>query len=93
MTDDKGRIQLRGIHKSFGDFEALKDVNLDIAAREFFALLGPSGSGKSTTLRVIAGLETPDSGTMTVMVSTSPMRRRANGTQPWCSKTMRFIRI
>ncbi len=64
--NDKGRIQLRGIHKSFGDFEALKDVNLDIAAREFFALLGPSGSGKSTTLRVIAGLETPDSGTMTV---------------------------
>ena len=66
MSDDKGRILLRGIHKAFGDFEALKDVDLDIAPGEFFALLGPSGSGKSTTLRVIAGLEAPDRGTITV---------------------------
>ena len=66
MSDDKGRTRLRGIHKAFGDFQALKDVDLDIGPGEFFALLGPSGSGKSTTLRVIAGLETPDRGTVTV---------------------------
>lgn len=62
----KGRVSLRGIHKSFGTFDALKGIDLDIEPEEFFALLGPSGSGKTTTLRVIAGLETPDAGSMSV---------------------------
>ena len=66
MSDGKGRVTLRGIEKHFGTFHALKGIDLDIEPQEFFALLGPSGSGKSTTLRVIAGLETPDAGTMTV---------------------------
>lgn len=66
MSAEKGRISLKGIRKRFGTFEALKGIDLEIAPREFFALLGPSGSGKSTTLRVIAGLETPDQGTMNV---------------------------
>lgn len=66
MNEKKGRVSLSGIRKVFGDFEALKGIDLDIEPVEFFALLGPSGSGKSTTLRVIAGLETPDAGTMTV---------------------------
>lgn len=66
MSGDKGRVLLRGIHKAFGSFVALKDVDLEIEPGEFFALLGPSGSGKSTTLRVIAGLETPNRGTVTV---------------------------
>lgn len=66
MNGDKGRVSLKGIHKRFGSFEALKGINLNIQPREFFALLGPSGSGKSTTLRVIAGLETPDDGELSV---------------------------
>lgn len=66
MSSKKGRVSLSGIRKVFGDFEALKGIDLEIEPVEFFALLGPSGSGKSTTLRVIAGLETPDAGTMTV---------------------------
>jgi ABC-type sugar transport system ATPase subunit len=66
MSDGKGRVTLRGIAKNYGSFQALKGIDLDIEPQEFFALLGPSGSGKSTTLRVIAGLETPDEGTMTV---------------------------
>ncbi|MEM7462570.1 MAG: ABC transporter ATP-binding protein [Pseudomonadota bacterium] len=66
MNDQKGRVSLRSIEKNFGDFRALKDIDLDIEPSEFFALLGPSGSGKSTTLRVIAGLELPDNGTLTV---------------------------
>jgi ABC-type sugar transport system ATPase subunit len=66
MSDDRGRVSLKGIRKNFGSFQALKGIDLDIEPAEFFALLGPSGSGKSTTLRVIAGLETPDEGTMTV---------------------------
>ncbi|HVW55495.1 MAG TPA: ABC transporter ATP-binding protein [Rhizobiaceae bacterium] len=66
MSDEKGRVTLSGIHKSFGSFKALKGIDLEIEPAEFFALLGPSGSGKSTTLRVIAGLEAPDEGVMTV---------------------------
>jgi multiple sugar transport system ATP-binding protein len=55
-------ITLQGIHKRFGEVEALRGIDLDIADGEFFVLLGPSGAGKTTTLRVIAGLEQPDSG-------------------------------
>jgi ABC-type sugar transport system ATPase subunit len=63
---NKGRVSLKGIRKRYGSFEALRGIYLDIEAVEFFALLGPSGSGKTTTLRVLAGLEQPDEGTMTV---------------------------
>ncbi|GJL80941.1 MAG: ABC transporter ATP-binding protein [marine bacterium B5-7] len=61
-----GRVTLRGINKRFGSFTALKNVDLDIKPEEFFALLGPSGSGKTTTLRMIAGLETPDEGVIEI---------------------------
>ncbi|NRF67455.1 ABC transporter ATP-binding protein [Aquincola sp. S2] len=55
-------ISLQGITKRFGDITAVDDMRLDIADGEFFVLLGPSGAGKTTTLRLIAGLETPDAG-------------------------------
>lgn len=55
-------IQVEHIVKSFGEFRALKDVNLEIQGGELVALLGPSGCGKTTLLRIIAGLEAPDSG-------------------------------
>ena len=57
-------ISLQGIDKNFGALAALSGVRLDIADGEFFVLLGPSGAGKTTTLRVIAGLERPDAGTV-----------------------------
>ncbi len=57
-------IEIRNISKQFGDFRALDDVNLDIASGELIALLGPSGCGKTTLLRIIAGLETPDAGSI-----------------------------
>ncbi len=57
-------IEVNNIHKSFGSFEVLKDVNLRVEDGELFALLGPSGSGKTSLLRIIAGLELPDSGTI-----------------------------
>ena len=53
---------IRNIHKKFGSFKALVDVNLDIQSGELIALLGPSGCGKTTLLRIIAGLETADQG-------------------------------
>ena len=55
-------IRLEGITKDFGDTRALDDVSLEVRDGEFFVLLGPTGAGKTTTLRVIAGLETQDSG-------------------------------
>lgn len=57
-------IEVRNIRKNFGTFEALKDVSLRVEDGELFALLGPSGSGKTSLLRIIAGLEPPDSGTI-----------------------------
>ena len=55
-------IRASHVSKNFGDFAALTDVSVDIPTGSLTALLGPSGGGKSTLLRIIAGLETPDSG-------------------------------
>jgi sulfate/thiosulfate transport system ATP-binding protein len=55
-------IQVEQINKTFGRFVALNDVSLDFPTGALTALLGPSGCGKTTLLRVIAGLETADSG-------------------------------
>jgi multiple sugar transport system ATP-binding protein len=52
-----GSLRLQGVRKSFGDFEAIKGIDLDIADGEFVVFVGPSGCGKSTLLRMIAGLE------------------------------------
>ncbi|RRI07084.1 ABC transporter ATP-binding protein [Mesorhizobium tamadayense] len=55
-------IHLHNLVKKFGDFTALKTMDLEIADGEFMALLGPSGCGKSTTMNMIAGMEEPTSG-------------------------------
>ncbi|MFM2112081.1 MAG: hypothetical protein RLZZ271_741 [Pseudomonadota bacterium] len=57
-------IEIRNVSKQFGSFQALKGVDLTIDSGELVALLGPSGCGKTTLLRIIAGLETPDAGSI-----------------------------
>jgi putative spermidine/putrescine transport system ATP-binding protein len=59
-------VALSGVEKRYGDVAAVAGVDLDVASGEFFTLLGPSGSGKTTTLRIIAGFEEPDAGTVKV---------------------------
>jgi putative spermidine/putrescine transport system ATP-binding protein len=57
-------VRLSGLRKSYGAVAAVDGVDLEIARGEFFTMLGPSGSGKTTTLRMIAGFERPDAGTI-----------------------------
>ena len=75
-------VVIDGIYKSFGDFDVLKNVSLEIKKGEFFSLLGPSGCGKTTLLRIIAGFEHPDEGTLTLngenVLSLPPNRRPTN---------------
>lgn len=55
-------LSLQNLSKRYGESLAVADLSLDIERKEFFGLLGPSGCGKTTTLRIIAGLESPDTG-------------------------------
>lgn len=59
-------LRARGIHKSFGDHEVLRGMDLEVHRGQVVALIGPSGSGKTTMLRSLNGLETPDGGTIEV---------------------------
>jgi spermidine/putrescine transport system ATP-binding protein len=73
-------IGLEGVSKRFGGVGAVDDVSLEIAEGEFFSLLGPSGCGKTTTLRMVAGFERPDEGSIVLQgndVTTVPANKRA----------------
>lgn len=75
-------LELRAIHASYGSNHVVKGIDLKVARGELIALLGPSGCGKSTTLRLIAGLESPDSGAIRVRgtdVTSLPAHRRSMG--------------
>lgn len=75
-------VELKDINKNYGNFEASKDINFGIEKGKLVALLGPSGSGKTTILRMIAGLETPDSGEILIdgeVVNDIPAAKRGIG--------------
>ncbi|HTW14809.1 MAG TPA: sulfate ABC transporter ATP-binding protein [Nocardioides sp.] len=59
-------IDITGVSKSYGDFVALENINLSLPKGQLTALLGPSGGGKTTLLRIIAGLESPDGGSVVI---------------------------
>jgi len=59
-------IKIANLCKSYGDFEALKDLSLEIPAGELFCFLGPNGAGKTTTIKILTGLLRPTSGTATI---------------------------
>jgi len=72
-------LEIKNITRRFGVFEAVKNVSFDVAAGEFFTLLGPSGCGKTTILRMIAGFDMPDEGSIILdgvdLKDTPPERR------------------
>jgi spermidine/putrescine transport system ATP-binding protein len=86
VSDDastaRGDLKLSNITKSYGDFTAVDDLSLVIPKGSFFALLGPSGCGKTTTLRMIAGLEEPTQGKISLgptdITDTRPYQRPIN---------------
>ena len=79
---DQGALSVRSVSKRFGAVVAVDDVSLELPAGSFFSLLGPSGCGKTTLLRMIAGLEQPDAGSILVdgqdITSQPPERRPFN---------------
>ena len=87
MSDGSDRsttsdLVLSGVTKRFGSFVAVDDLDLTVPSGSFFALLGPSGCGKTTTLRMIAGLEVPTAGSITLgadeITNLKPYRRPVN---------------
>ncbi len=75
MTDGTGAdvlVQAEGLHRRFGEVDAVQDVGFDVRRGEMFGLIGPDGAGKTTTLRMVLGLLHPDSG-----------RVRTCGLDPW----------
>jgi spermidine/putrescine transport system ATP-binding protein/putrescine transport system ATP-binding protein len=75
-------VSIEGVSRRFGSVTALDDVSLQILPNEFFALLGPSGCGKTTLLRIMAGFEHPDAGSVTLdgadLLAVPPWKRPIN---------------
>ena len=82
MVEDTRLIELKGISKSFGTTQVLKNIDLYIRRKEFVTLLGPSGCGKTTMLRIIGGFETQDEGKLIFdgkdLSGVPPYKRRVN---------------
>ena len=72
-------IEIKGLSKSFGDLTAVNDINLSVPKGEFFVILGPNAAGKTTTIKVMAGLMKPTSGSVHVCghnIESEPLKAR-----------------
>ena len=82
MHDDTGIVAVEDVRRSFGEVQALRGVSFAVAPGEFVSILGPSGCGKTTLLRIIAGFEMPDQGTVRVqgrdVTAVPPHKRPVN---------------
>jgi spermidine/putrescine transport system ATP-binding protein len=79
LAERTGAVSIAGVSKAYGDVTAVQALDLDIPAGSFFSLLGPSGCGKTTLLKIIAGLETADTGTLStdgIDITARPPERR-----------------
>ena len=75
-------LELQKLHKEFGDFTAIEEIDVALEPGEFLSLLGPSGCGKTTALRIVAGFETPTSGRVVIQsndVTNIPANKRDMG--------------
>jgi spermidine/putrescine transport system ATP-binding protein len=79
---ERPSVELEGVTKRFGDFTAVRELDLTVGSGEFFTLLGPSGCGKTTTLRMVAGFERPSEGRILIddvdVVDLPPFKRPTN---------------
>src|SRR3954464_781204 len=82
VVPERPSVELVGVTKRFGDFTAVRELDLTVASGEFFTLLGPSGCGKTTTLRMVAGFERPSEGRILIdgvdVADLPPFRRPTN---------------
>ena len=83
-----GFLELHGVMKKFGRTTVVDSFDLDVSQGELISLLGGSGCGKTTTLRMIAGFETPSSGSICIGTSTWWLFRRTGAPSEWSSSTM-----
>ena len=87
------QVELRGVNKSFGKTEVIRNVELEINKGEFVVFVGPSGCGKSTLLRLISGLETLSSGEIVIADNNVSDCLPQKEVLRWFFNPMLFIRI